>query len=224
MVFDSETNSILARDFKNSETKVLFTIPSDISKKHQVYDVKLSPDKNKIAVTIPNPMSLYVFSLEGETFYKGEGIADTVTRNNGTESIYLQWLNEHTVIFQDYRDIVKLDIETGMKEMLIKDAQEPVVCPDSSLMVVKRHIDRSNTYFLFDEIKKKEITLGTDLDNIYFINKNKLIYNEGDKIILFDTALSTKEMVGNGHIIGISPDGSKVYYVNDQYVVDRYYY
>ncbi len=223
LALDEDSNSIFTHDFKNGEVQKLFTIPLKIEP--GIYDIKLSPNKNKIAITnTNNQMDVYVFSLKGEMLFKGEKIANNYTRHNSTASMYLQWLDDNTIIFQDEKDIAKLDITTGVKETIIKDAQEPVVCQNSNYLMVKHFKESKYRPFLYNLSKNKEIDPGSDMSNLISVSKNKFLYNQEQDIILFDISQNKKEIIGKGKIVGISSDKGTVYYTNVFNNIEGFYY
>ncbi len=225
LAFEGKTNSIFTHNFMNDEVQKLFTIPLKIEP--EIYDMKLSPDKNKIAITNSHySMDLSVFSLEGEILYQGEAIANNNLRENSPSSMYLQWLDDNTIIFQDKGDVAKLDISTGTKETIIKDAQEPIVCQNSSFVLVKKYEDKEYVLhqYLYDITEGEGYSIGTNISNFIFISKNELLYNDGQSIVLFSIPQNTKEIIGKGRIIGVSPKRDKLYYLNNYNNVYNFYY
>lgn len=226
LAFEEESNSIFTHDFISGEIKKIFTLPLKIE---DIYDIKLSPDKNMIAVTniiavtdINYEMNLYVFSLKGETLlFKGVKAASNHMRHDYTVSMYLQWLDDNTIIFQDDKDIVKLDITTNSKETIIKDAQEPIVCQNSDYLLVKKPKDDDYRSFLYNMNTYEEIDLGSEISNLFMIDENKYLYNQSQDIVVFDISQNKKETLGRGEITGVSPDKKRVYYVNN--CIDSYY-
>lgn len=210
LALDEDSNSIFTHDFINGEVNKLFTIPLKIEP--MIYDIKLSPNRDKIAITNSiNEMNMYVFSLKGEMLFNGEKIANNHTRHNSTVSMYLQWLDDNTIVFQDEKDIAKLDLTTGVKETIIKDAQEPVVCQNGNYLLVKKFKENKFVYNISDN---QEIELGSDIGNFTPVSKNKFLYNQEQDIVLFDISQNKKETIGKGKIVGVSPDKETIYYTN----------
>ena len=68
---------------------------------------------------------------------------------------------------------------------------------------------------LYNIPQAEVINLGLELYNFIFNNENKLLYNEGQDIVLFDISQNTGKVIGKGKIIGVSPEREKVYYLNN---------
>ncbi|KUO53557.1 MAG: hypothetical protein APF76_12170 [Desulfitibacter sp. BRH_c19] len=63
-----------------------------------------------------------------------------------------------------------------------------------------------------------------EINNFIFINQNELLYYKGEDIVLFNIPQNTNDVIGEGRIIGVSPEKEKVYYLNNYNNVYGFYY
>lgn len=247
ILFDCQSKSLLIHSLKDNSTKVIYSLaylPDDWS--IRMFD--LSPDKKKIAVTLsPSEQGyrgkgdLCIISLDGKLLYEYKSIADVKPIKVGPEIHDFDWLDNCNIVIENNENssridlsLIKVNIETGIKETILRNALTPVTLPGKDVILAERCRDGAARYSEFTVIQEgketAQINMKTDkypegcmLSNFFFIDENKLVCNAEDEIILFDIKSNTKEVLGKGNIIGLSKDKDKVYYITDYQNLNIYY-
>ncbi|NLI91241.1 MAG: hypothetical protein GX434_03290 [Peptococcaceae bacterium] len=214
-VLENSTN-IFTENLVNGRKTKLFEFPYST---FHVYDAKLSPDKKKIVFTTDDhsaDISISVYSIDGKKLYEGKNIASGQTRQSFPTTIYIQWMDDENLVFIDKEDVVKLDLTTGKKELLLKNATKPVTLHGIGLVLAQKKDPSNSGSVLLTEKGVKEVLTGDEISNCNFISKEKLVFNIGEDIYLYDIEKDQKEkMEQQGFILGLTPDKDAVYYLTN---------
>lgn len=218
-----------------SSTK-LFALPVEIVKSN-VIELAASPDGTKIAVvyeTLPpgqmdkHDFIIHVFDIKGESIYKGENqFMPRFLELFGTAA-NIKWLDNETMVLednlftaekQDY-NVISINTKTGIKSLIAEHAFRPAVLEGGNLIKVESFKEFGMSERSIDFIKNgkkiKSFKAGAFLyDNFHFSDENTVIYNENDKILVYYIDKGKTEVLGNGYIIGLSEDSSKLYYMTN---------
>jgi hypothetical protein len=218
-----------------SSTK-LFTLPVEIIKSN-IIEITASPDGSKIAVvyeTLPpgqmdkHDFIIHVFDIKGESIYKGENQFMPRFLELFGSAANIKWLDNETMVLednlftadkQDY-NVISIHIKTGIKTLIAEHAFRPAVFEGGSLIKVESFKEFGMSDRSIDFIKDgkliKSFQAGNFLyDNFHFSDENTVIYNENDKIRMYYIDNGKTEVLGNGYIIGLSAEGSKVFYMTN---------
>jgi hypothetical protein len=140
----------------------------------------------------------------------------------------IKWLDNETMVLednlfkadkQDY-NVISIHIKTGIKTLIAEHAFRPAVFEGGSLIKVESFKEFGMSDRSIDFIKDgkliKSFQAGNFLyDNFHFSDENTVIYNENDKIRMYHIDNGKTEVLGNGYIIGLSAEGSKVFYMTN---------
>ncbi|WP_368293118.1 TolB family protein [Dehalobacter sp. TBBPA1] len=206
--------SIFTEKLTIGQKNKLFELPSQ----PVFYDALLSPDKQKIAFTSDDLaafMNIYVYSLDGKMLYTFNHIASGEGRKVWPTTIYIQWLDEDNLVFIDNDDVVKLNIATGKKETLLRNATKPVTFPGKGIVLAQGKDPGKPRSLLFTPDGVKEVLPGNDLSNVNFISTEEFIFNIEEDIYIYNLKEDKKKRIGIGYILGLSPDKKTVYYLTN---------
>jgi hypothetical protein len=121
---------------------------------------------------------------------------------------------------------VKINIENGKKETLIKGAVTPAALPGKDMVVANRY---NNTDYGLSEyviisggkeagtIKWKPYSTDQAVlcSNIQFTDDDHLVFNRNDDLVLYTISQKKEETICKGTIVGLSQDRSRVYFMTN---------
>lgn len=237
LLYDRTTGDVLSYSLSKSAPQKLFTLPEAIQKCN-IIELAASPDKEKVAIayetqpvseTEPHDFYLKVFDLSGKSIYESKNQYIPRFMELFGSTLSLQWQNDETLIMednaskegtQDY-NVVSINIKTGAKAILAAHAFLPKVLRDSQLVKVESFYDFYDGQRSIELLKEGKPLISFkaqayQYENFFFADSDTLVYNEKEKIWAYHIAKGTKEQIGKGYILGLSEDGSKVYYMTNQ--------
>ncbi|MDF2592668.1 MAG: hypothetical protein K0S75_2134, partial [Clostridia bacterium] len=222
----------------------LFKLPKDMIKTN-IIEIAVSPDKNKLAVayeTLPpgeqdkHDFIIRVFNMSGKSIYRGNNLFMPRFLELFGSTANMKWLDNESLVLEDNVtkgsqfdfNIINVNVNTGNKTTMVQHAFKPVVLPGKALMKVESFKDFGTGESNIDIIKNgKKIrsfkARPYQYDNFIFADENTLVYNEGETLLVYYIDKGRSEMLGTGHIIGLTEDGSQVYYMTnhkDLYYID----
>jgi hypothetical protein len=236
LLLNKADGTVISYSTADGSSTKLFTLPVEIIKSN-IIEITASPDGSKIAVvyeTLPpgqmdkHDFIIHVFDIKGESIYKGENQFMPRFLELFGSAANIKWLDNETMVLednlftadkQDY-NVISIHIKTGIKTLIAEHAFRPAVFEGGSLIKVESFkefgmSDRSID-FIKDGKKIKSFQAGNFLyDNFHFSDENTVIYNENDKIRMYHIDNGKTEVLGNGYIIGLSAEGSKVFYMTN---------
>lgn len=243
ILLDRNTGSILSYSTVQGSSKELFKLPKDLIKAN-IIEIAISPDKDKLAVayeTLPpgeqdkHDFVIGVFNMSGKSIYKGDNLFMPRLRELFGSTVNMKWLDNESLALEDNVtkenqfdfNIININVNTGNKTVMVPHAFMPVVLPGKNLMKVESFKDfgiESSIDIIKNGKKIKSFKAKPyQYDNFIFADENTLIYNERDALMVYYIDKGRSEMLGNGHIIGLTEDGSQVYYMTnyrDLYYID----
>jgi hypothetical protein len=228
--------TIISYSTLDGSSKELFALPIEIIKSN-VIEISASPDGSKIAVayeTLPpgvqdkHDFIIDVFDKSGNSIYTGKNLFLPRFNELFGSTANIKWLNKENLLLEDNisadnqidLNVISINIETGKKSLVAEHAFRPAVFQGENLIKVESFEEFGAEGRSIDIIKNgkkiKNFKAGPFLyDNFYFSDENTVIYNENDKILVYYIDKGKSEVLGNGYIIGLSEDSSKVYYMTN---------
>lgn len=230
LFYDHEQGKIRRHTFKDKRVQDLFKLPGASQNSEKPIEMVLSPDRQKLALVdiagggVESKFDISVFSLSGKLLFQSEKFPIPRMVQN-LVAFNLAWLDDRNLVLENERqDIVRIDIQTGKKQLLVSNAIEPVVDPLSGNLMVTRTKERDDrgyyedrTYLVIKDGVETEIGRGSanEFTNAYFLDKDKLVFNRKGDIVLFDLSSKNEEILGQGEIFGVSEDRTRVYYLTN---------
>lgn len=211
----------------------------------------ISPDKSKVAVEFDKISSeisdvfINVYDLRGNLIKSFDGLLLKELKSYHSVSS-IGWIDKNTIIYsadmlQDgnvIADIYSINIKTKEKKKIIESGQYPIANPKVDLIKYSRcktdnNILPGDTVIVKDNKILDEFIQSNDAiySNFKILDKNRIAFNRGKGVVVYDLRNKTEKYLGEGYIFGISPDGNKVYYMTNYYIMkilmghsDNYYY
>lgn len=237
--YNYETKAITLHSIVDNSQKQILKL-SSIPENKMLRTLRISPDGKKIALFVAvndhglgGPGDLYIFSTDGKLLHEYKNIVAMRFVMAG-EIEDMAWLDDKSIVVEDTPDtnnnfitnIVKINIDTGKKEIYVKSGRNPVTLPGKDLIVVgKCSDDYKNTdgYAVFSEgrevglLKGKTVKYpnGCSYENFMFLDESNLIFNRNDEIVLYNINGKTEELIGSGKIFGMSADHTRVYFMGN---------
>ncbi|HYE12758.1 MAG TPA: hypothetical protein VEF53_21570 [Patescibacteria group bacterium] len=228
--------TVISYSTLDNSSKELFALPIEIIKSN-VIEIAASPDGSKLAVvyeTLPpgeqdkHDFIINVFDMSGNVVYTGKNLFTPRFHELFGSIANMKWWDNESLLLednlslenqQDY-NVISINIKTGKKSLMAEHAFRPALLPGKDLIKVESFKDYNSGERSIDIIKdgKKIKSFKAEpyqYDNFFFGDENILIYNENDKILAYDIDKGKSEALGNGYIIGLSENGSKVYYMTN---------
>lgn len=205
--------------------------------------MRISPDGQKIAILYNwwQPSDLYIISIDGKLLCKYDDIASLRPLKSYEWVPGMAWLDNSHIAVEDggydenqNYDIVKLDIENGEKDTLIKNAIIPVTLPGKDTVLALKY-DGYNTdpgeYVIVSGGRETgTIKINPDnseepkfLSNFLFTDNDHLVFNRNDDIVLYTISGKSEEVLGKGTIVGSTQDKSRIYYMTNYMGLYTYY-
>jgi hypothetical protein len=238
IMLDRDTGRVLSYSTFEGTNKELFQLPKDVIQ-DSIIDIAASPDGSKLAVfheTMKpetygwnkDGFHISVFDMSGNNLKKYDDIFKPRFNEVFGAISDVQWLDNETIILEDNistdnkldYNIISINIKTGKKSMIAEHAFKPVVLTGKGIIKVESFEDYGSGERSIDIIKDgkklRSFKAGNFYyDNFFFSNENIMIYNEGEKIVAYYIQKGKSEVLGNGHVIGLSADGGKIYYMSN---------
>lgn len=238
LMMHRNTGAIMSYSTLEGSSRKLFTLPIDMTK-NQVFDISASPDGNKLAVAYEtvnfnvnglnqDSFHLSIFDLTSSNAYDFDDVFKPRLMEIFGATADIQWLDNETLVLEDNistenqpdYNVISININTGRKSVIAEHAFMPAVLTGKDIIKVESFKDFNSGKRSIDIIKsgKKIESFGADpfqYDNFFFSDENTLVYNQDDKIFAYYIDKDRSEHVADGFIIGLSADGSRVYYMTN---------
>ncbi|MDF2531152.1 MAG: hypothetical protein K0Q65_733 [Clostridia bacterium] len=216
----------------------LFALPIEIVKSN-IIDISASPDGSKLVVIheTMNPETygwnkygfhISVFDMSGNHLQRFDDVFKPRFMEIFGAVSDIQWLDNETLILEDNissenqldYNIISVNIKTGKKTLIAEHAFKPVVLTGKDIIKLESSKDFNTGEGSIEILKNGKKAVGFQKEayqynNFFFADENTLIYNENDKILAYDIDKGKSEVLGNGYIIGVTENGSKVYYMTN---------
>ncbi|MGB7604458.1 MAG: hypothetical protein WBL93_03180 [Lutisporaceae bacterium] len=239
ILLDSITGDILSYSMLDGISTQLFNLPIDIVKGN-IMDIAVSPNGRMLAVVheISVPGESYeetnakfcisIYDMKGKLLYKVENQFRARYMEIFGAIADVQWLDNENVVLEDNLsteslldyNIVKINIKTGKKSLIAEHAYKPVTMPEKGLMKIERAKDFGSGEGSIDIIKDDKVLRSFErklyeCSNFFFADENTMVYNHNDEVVVYYIDTGKSEVLGDGYIIGVSKDGSKLYYMTN---------
>ena len=239
LLFSNSTNSRFFQYSMRDDSFIqLFTMLDEPT----VTSYCLSPDRQSIAFfttnrdvygAMENKLDLRVYSTTtGKLLYNYLDIITMYIPEGSLIGTDSHWTEKAYIISSDYiagkQSTVKIELATGKKQILkdVQDSKNTQSRKDSQ-STKNGQVVKDTTLPLINRIETGEYGVSTipGYENLYVgkyyqIGADKLVYNlsNGDceyEILLFDAKKGASKKLASGCIIGISTDGTKLYYLKN---------
>jgi len=220
----------------DGSSKELFPLPIELVKSN-IIELAASPDGTRLAVayeTLPtgeqvkHNFVIKVFDMSGNNLYTGENLFLPRFQELFGSIANMKWLDSESLLLEDnlsigdqqIYNVIAVNTKTDKKTVLAEHAFKPVVLQGKNLIKVESFKDFYSGMRSIDIIKdgRKIRSFKAEpyqYDNFFFADENTMIYNEREKILAYHIDQDKTEQLGNGYIIGLSSDGSKLYYMTN---------
>lgn len=239
ILLDSITGDILSYSMLDGISTELFNLPIEIVKGN-IMDIAVSPNGRMLAVAheISVPGGAYeeasakfcisIYDMKGKLLHK----VDNQFRARYIEIFGpiadLQWLDNENIVLEDnlstesrldYK-VVGINIKTGNQSLIAEHAYKPVTMPQKGLIKLERAKDFSSGEGSIAIIKNNKVQRSFEkklyeCSNFFFADENTMVYNHNNDIVVYYIDTGKSEVLGEGYIIGVSKDGSKLYYMTN---------
>jgi hypothetical protein len=236
VLLNKADGKIISYSTKDGSSKEMFVLPAEIVKNY-IFEISASADGSKLAIayeTLPpgdyseHDFIINVFDIKGNSLYKGVNLFMPRFLELFGSTANIKWLDSDTLVLednlfandkQDY-NVISINTKTGEKSLIAEHSFRPVVFQGKDLIKVESFKEFGVGERSIDIIKSgkkiKSFKAGSFLyDNFHFFDENTLVYNENNKIFVYYIDKGKSVQIGNGYIIGLSEDGSKVYYMTN---------
>lgn len=185
----------------------------------------ISPDKKKFVIFADGEekddrlYDMLVYSIDGKLLLRMKDFVKVLGREGIGSFIYHAWVDNRYLVaeesvYQVGRNLVTVDTTTGAKKSYLKSGAEPAALPGKNLLRYFREQDGRYIYVKNGQsIDLKYPDVFTK--NHYFIDENRVVFNRGDQIILYDLERRSETILGQGTIFGTSSDRKRVYYLTN---------
>lgn len=229
LLLNRVTGQVIDYSILDGSSKELFIIPKEIMN-GQLIGMSVSPDGSKLALTREEGNdNVYVFNMNGKLLYKGENMYKVRTIEALGPVYSLQWLDNDTIVLEDNistenkldYNVIGININTGKKNIIAEHAYKPHAMPDNGLIKVERFKDFRSSDGTVEILREGKAissfkTKLNEYGNFFFVDENTLVYNTYENEIISRHLDTGKfETLGNGYIIGLSQDKSKLYYMTN---------
>jgi hypothetical protein len=228
LFYDRSQYSVMRYSIKEDSLEKIINLSPYIDEESFI-EMSLSPNKEKVAVvTQADKLNVYVFSIEGELLYSGKQIIRGRYLEIWGYRANLKWYDNNHVIMENMENtnekrdfnIIRLNVETGEKEILIRKGLKPEVMSGKNILKFEKYegdLHDKVTFTLYEDGIENELFTDSKYrySNFYFIDENRIVFNREDDIVLLDTEKKSERILGNGFMIGISLDKSKIYFITN---------
>lgn len=239
ILLDSITGDILSYSMLDGISTELFNLPIEIVKGN-IMDIAVSPNDRMLAVAheISAPGEAYeegsakfcisIYDMKGKLLYKVENQFRARYIEVFGPIADLQWLDNENIVLEDnlstesrldYK-VVGINIKTGNKSLIAEHAYKPVTMPEKGLIKLERAKDFGSGEGSIAIIKNNKVQRSFEkklyeCSNFFFADENTMVYNHNNDIVVYNIDTGKSEVLGDGYIIGVSKDGSKLYYMTN---------
>lgn len=239
ILLDSITGDVLSYSMLDGISTQLFNLPIDIVKGN-IMNIAVSPDGKMLAVVheisvpgeayevINDQFCISTYDMKGKLLYKVENQFRARYMEIFGAIADVQWFDNENVVLEDNLstesrldyNIVKINIKTGKKSLIAEHAYKPVTMPEKGLIKIERAKDFGSGEGSIDIIKDDKVLRSFErklyeCSNFFFADENTMVYNHNDEVVVYYIDTGKSEVLGDGYIIGVSKDGSKLYYMTN---------
>ena len=226
MYWDRDHKQLMSFSLRSGQVQELFAV-SELKYDEAVCSIALAPSRDKWAVIThkqdDGKVNLYVYDGLGRMLYQEERVFDPVGYIwDYVPRVEVSWLDDNHIVYEErmgvLRQVVILNTVTGKREVVSPTATAPEVLGTRVLKFEKYNgesQDSDRTVVAIYNGQDVEVASSNPpaCANFCMLVNDRLAFNQGADIVLFDLREKRTEVVAQGEIIGTSTDGRRLYYI-----------